>query len=180
MDECVGHVGAIGYGLFVEMEGGKVGALGLKVGLEHDYGVLSSEVGLPGVGVLDGHQVDFVQNEDDLLVGVAQDLALDVLAAAGKRVPRVQHLQNDVAVLYDLFDFFEVLAVLLEVPSLRQLVALLLAGCTFLELVLLHEMSNVRQLLPLKILHHLIPAGLLVFQRLDHFVLERGEGRRFV
>lgn len=54
----------------------------LSVGFEHNNWILSSEIGLPSVCVLHGHEVDFVEDEDDLLIREGEDLALDVLASA--------------------------------------------------------------------------------------------------
>lgn len=68
VDQGVCHDGAVCDGLFVEVEGREVGALRLEVGFEHDHGVLSSEVGLPGVGVFHRHEVDLVQNQNYFLV----------------------------------------------------------------------------------------------------------------
>jgi len=41
----------------------------LKVGLEHNDWKLSSQIGLPCVGILHGDQIDLVENDDDFFVG---------------------------------------------------------------------------------------------------------------
>jgi hypothetical protein len=46
-------------------------------------------------------RTDFVEHEDDLLLGVAlHDVALHVHAAAAQRVARVQHVQDHVRALH--------------------------------------------------------------------------------
>jgi hypothetical protein len=58
----------------------------LKIGLEHDDWKLSSEVGLPSIGVLHGNKIDFVENDDDFFVRHGLDFPLNVFASTGQGV----------------------------------------------------------------------------------------------
>lgn len=82
MDQRVGHISAVCNRFLEEVEGREMCILVLCVGLEHDNWILSSEIRLPCVCVLHGDKVDFVKDEDDLLIRKGEDLALDVLASA--------------------------------------------------------------------------------------------------
>lgn len=86
MNQSICHLCSLSDGFFIQVERGEVGLLVLEVGLEHDDWELSSEVGLPGVGVLHGNEIDFVENDNDFLVRHGLDFPLDVLASTSQRV----------------------------------------------------------------------------------------------
>ncbi len=90
MDESVGHFGSFGDGLFIKVERGEVVLLVLEVGFEHDNGKLSSEVGLPSVGIFHGDEIDFVENDDDFFVRHRLDFSLNVFAPTGQGVSGIE------------------------------------------------------------------------------------------
>lgn len=103
MDESVGHFGSLGDGFFIKVERGEVGLLVLEVGFEHDNRELSSEVGLPSVGIFHGDEVDFVEDDDDFFVRHRLDFPLDIFAPTGQRVSGIKDFEQDVAVFNHLF-----------------------------------------------------------------------------
>jgi hypothetical protein len=103
MDESVSHFGSFGDGFFIKIERRKVVLLVLEVSFEHDNGKLSTEVGLPSVGIFHGDKVDFVEDDDDFFVRHRLDFPLNVFAPTGQGVSGIEDFEQDVAVFNDLF-----------------------------------------------------------------------------
>jgi hypothetical protein len=103
MDESVCHFGSFGDGFFIKVERGEVVLLVLEVGFEHDNGELSSEVGLPSVGIFHGDEIDFVEDDDDFFVWHRLDFPLNVFAPTGQGVSGIEDFKQDVAIFNDLF-----------------------------------------------------------------------------
>lgn len=143
MDESICHICAICNRLLKQVEGRQMCPLRLEVGLEHDNGILSPEIGLPGVGVFHGYQINFVQDENDLFVRHGQYFAFNVLAPARKRVPCVEHLKDNIAILDDFFHFLPVFAGLLKVFGFEVASAFFVLLDVLLELPLLHVVLDV-------------------------------------
>ena len=82
MDQGISHFSAVSYWFFEEIEGWKMGALVLEIRFEHYNWELSSQVTLPGIGILHWDKVYLVQDYYDLFVRLWQDFSFYVFASA--------------------------------------------------------------------------------------------------
>ena len=68
------------------------------------------------MSILYRHQINFVQEQDDLFISShSENLLLEVTASAGHWIPRIQDLDDDVTAFRDLLDFLEVFLTLSNV-----------------------------------------------------------------
>ena len=89
MNQRVSHITTLCNRLFVEVIGGKVGSLILKVGFEHYDRKLSSEICLPGISIFHGYKINFIEKKNNFFITLCQYFSFDVFASTGKRVSGV-------------------------------------------------------------------------------------------
>ena len=80
VNESISHLSIVSDRFFEKVERRQMTSLILKVGLEHNNWILSSEVGLPGIGILHRNKIDFVENENNFFVRLRQNFSFNILA----------------------------------------------------------------------------------------------------
>lgn len=79
----------------------------MRVGLEENGGVFSSQVFLPGLGVHGRNEIHLVDDQHQLLA-LLENLRLKVTTTAAFGVSSIEHFNDNISSFDDLLQFFDI------------------------------------------------------------------------